>query len=71
MHVSFFPRLDTQEVVHCQQVYRPVMSYSEEILRHPIRKSVKDRGQCTRSNNINCDFGKITKEKPCVDLIGP
>ena len=47
------------------------MSHSEEMWHYPIGKSIKYRRQCTRSNIINGNFRQITKEKICVDLIGP
>ena len=39
------------------------MSHSEEIWHRPIIKSIKDRGQFTRSNKIIGNFGKIAKEQ--------
>ena len=39
------------------------MKNSEEILHGPIRKSRKDRCQCTRSNKINGNFVQMTKNK--------
>ena len=39
------------------------MSHSEEILRRLIRKLIKDRGRCKRSNDINGNSGQIAKEQ--------
>ena len=47
------------------------MSHIEDILRITIRKSIKDRVQCIRPNKINGNFGGKSKEKLCVNLIGP
>ena len=63
MHVSFFPRQYPKEVMKTQQLYKPGMSYSEEMWHLLIRKSIKYRGHCRRSNKINGDFGQIAKEQ--------
>ena len=39
-----------------QELYEPGMSPGEEIGFHPIMKSIKDTGQCTRSNKANGNF---------------
>ena len=39
------------------------MSHSEKLLFHMIRKSIKHRDQCTGSNKMNDDFGRIAKEQ--------
>ena len=39
------------------------MSHSKEIWHFSIRKSIKFRGECTRANKFNGNFGQISKEK--------
>ena len=39
------------------------MSHGEETLCRKMRESIKDTGQCTGSNKINGNFGKIAEEK--------
>ena len=63
MRVSFFTRVDLKEVMCHQYFNEHCMIHSEEIWYHKINKSIKERGQCTRSNKINGDFGKIAKEQ--------
>ena len=55
-HAFFFPRLDLKEVMHHQWLNNKYINHSEEIWRRPISKSIKDRGQCTKSNKINDNF---------------
>ena len=39
------------------------MNNDEETQRRPIRKSIKDIGQCTSLNETNSNFRQIAKEK--------
>ena len=39
------------------------MGHSEEKWYQRIRKTIKDRYQCTRSNTINGNFGQIARKQ--------
>ena len=60
---SLFPTLNFKGVTSRQYFYRYGMSQGKETFCHPIRKSIKYCGQCTRSDKINGNSRKINKEQ--------